>query len=328
MEAVMVVVMDILKSVKQVIHISKVLSVGMYTIRIIGCCETEEGYELPDSATGFLEKLPNDKNKWDLVYILNPQEQVVLQASSAIPVAGYEDGPMPYRIFQESSGNYLWLRMNKDKSSCLEYRISGNWNVWELLYDSTLSSSSNYFEELAYIFPYSILNKGGIMFHGVVMEWKSMGIIICAHSGVGKTTHTRMWRDQEGALILNGDRALCCREETTWYTYGSPWNGSSGECINRKAGLKAIVLLEQAENNQILHLSRLQGAKELIPLAFAPAWEPELLNHALDSIDEITCGIPVFKLRCRPEEEAVSILKQELEKLRYEKLQSEGGLRQ
>ncbi len=308
-------VMGTIEAVKQrTLHTSDMILVGSYQIHIIGCCDAEEEYELPDMATRFLAEKPTYRQHWNLLYIIVPQNQPAVPDAEVVLVARFEDGPMPYRIYKEATGNYLWIRMNKDKSSCLEFRISRNWNVWELLYDCTAGRSPNYFEELAYIFPYSVLNKGGILFHGVVMEWNTLGILVCAHSGVGKTTHTGMWKEQEGAHILNGDRALCCREEEDWYTYGSPWNGSSNESINHKVMLKAIVILERAEDNQLLQLSRLQGSKELISLVFAPAWELELMNHALDRIDEITDHIPVYKLKCRPEAEAVALLKQELEK--------------
>jgi hypothetical protein len=39
------------------------------------------------------------------------------------------------------------------------------------------------------------------------------------------------------------------------------------------------------------------------------------MNHALDLIDGIVRDIPVLKLGCKPDTEAVALLKQELNKL-------------
>jgi hypothetical protein len=139
-----------------------------------------------------------------------------------------------------------------------------------------------------------------------------MGIVISAYSGVGKTTHARMWRDYENALILNGDRALCCKEDEEWYAYGAPWSGTSGESIQRRIKLKAIVILEQAKTNEVTTLSPLQGAKELLQHSFTPYWDEELVDCTLKTIDSIVVNIPILKLRCRPDQEAVATLKLEL----------------
>jgi hypothetical protein len=74
-------------------------------------------------------------------------------------------------------------------------------------------------------------------------------------------------------------------------------------------------VLEQAELNEASVLSPVRGALELIQLAFAPTWEEKLLNASLDSIDSIAQNIPVFKLKCKPDIEAVGVLKEELKKL-------------
>lgn len=289
------------------------ISIGLYKINISCFYNNKAAYVLPDDIALFQDDSAEENTDWNIDYSILPQQKFI--EPETLPMMSYEEGPMPYRIYKVDSESYLWIRKDKDKKNCLVYRISRNWSLWELIFDRTKGYSFNYIDELAYIFPYSILDKGGIMFHGVVMEWQALGIIVCAHSGVGKTTHTKLWKDHQNAFILNGDRALCCREEGTWFTYGAPWNGSSRECLNRKTILSAVVILEQAEVNQVIRLTPLRGACELISLTFAPAWEPVLMNCSLDLIDEIACNIPILKLKCTPDIEAVAVLKSELEKL-------------
>ncbi len=290
-----------------------VISMGNYAVRLIGACEENTSYELPKEASMFLVDGTLDRSEWNLLYFIVPRKE--FKEPEGKPLAGYEEGPVPYRVYKEADGYYIWVRKDKDKNNQLIYRISKNWSIWQLLFDRTGGGSPDFFAELAYIFPYSVLNKRGIMFHGVVMEWNDMGIIVCAHSGVGKSTHTGMWKTGEGAQILNGDRALCFQREKQWYTSGAPWNGSSMECMNKSIQLRAVVILEQSETNWVVRLTSRQGALELISLTFAPAWEQELMNHALDLIDGIVRDIPVLKLGCKPDTEAVALLKQELNKL-------------
>lgn len=294
----------------KVSYFPTVLSMGNYAIRLMGKYEENTSYEVPDDASLFLADGIADRSEWNMLCFIIPRKEFAEPEGK--PLAGFEEGPVPYRIYKEDSGNYLWVRKDKDKNNHLVYRISKNWRIWELLFDHTGGGSPDFFMELAYIFPYSVLNKQGIMFHGVVMEWKTMGIIVCAHSGVGKTTHTEQWKTGEGAHILNGDRALCYRKKEQWYTCGAPWNGSSLECLNQNVELRTIVILEQSETNQVVKLTGRQAALELISLTFAPAWDQELMNMALDLIDGITREITVLKLRCRPDYEAVTLLKREL----------------
>jgi hypothetical protein len=289
------------------------LSIGTYSIHV-SYPESNYGlYYLPDRTEQFLNDNLTKSNKLKINYTIRFENSFIEPEDT--PIAGFDDGPFPYRIYQTSFGDYLWIRKDKYDEIQLVYRISNDWSSWKLIIDKSGSLGTYSFAELAYIFAYSVLNKGGVMFHGVVMEWQSMGIIFCAHSKVGKSTHTRMWRDNENALILNGDRALCCKEENSWYTYGAPWCGSSEEYSNRKVPLSVVVILERAEFNEVSVLSPLQGAMELIQLTFAPAWEENLMNCSLDSIDSIVQKVPVLKLKCRPDLEAVGVLKAELQKI-------------
>ena len=300
---------------KQILLSNKQLkmSIGPYKIGILHLAVDPLTYYLPVSTEQFLDNNEIHMQVLDISYVIQLEDS--FREPEDVPVTGLDEGPSPYRIYRVGSGDYLWIRKKSNRQIKLVYRISENWSVWTLLVDNSGSQGTHSFAELAYIFAYSILNKGGILFHGVVMEWMGMGIIVCAHSGVGKTTHTRMWRDTENALILNGDRALCCKQENKWYAYGAPWSGSSQEYRNCKTPLVAVVILEQEEENQVSILSPLQGALELIGLTFAPIWEERLLNCSLDTIDNIVQSIPVFKLKCKPELESVKVLKVELEKL-------------
>lgn len=294
------------------------LSIGIYSIYIKNLTNGEL-YYLPDSAKEFLctKEYLSTKDTYISEYNINYtiQFEEIVEPDYA-PKTRFDDGPFPYIIYQVPSGDFLWIRKNKYNMILLAYLISSDWSTWRLVTDNSESNGDHSFAELAYIFAYSILNKGGILFHGVVMEWQGMGVIVCAHSGVGKTTHTSMWRDNENAQIHNGDRALCCKEENRWYAYGAPWCGSSNEYTNHKVPLKAIVVLEQAVLNEVVVLSMLAGTLEIIQLAFAPTWEDKLMICSLNHIDDIIKNVVVLKLKCRADLDAVAVLKTELEKYR------------
>lgn len=287
------------------------LEIGPYRIDIVNRQDKE--YLLPQKAEQFLVP-PLTYEDADMHYTILTEEEFHEEQQEP-PVEFCDYGPHPYRLYQCCNGEYLWIRKNYKNEIKLVYRIKNGWNDWQLIYDRQDRYGIHSFEDLVYFFAYSILQKDGILFHGVVMEWNKMGIVVCAHSGVGKTTHTRMWRDHENALILDGDRALCCMEEEQWFTYGAPWCGSSKEYRNQRAPLRAFVILEQYEENEVCVLDPLQGVLGLLQLAFAPSWDSSLMNAAIDTIDKVAQTLPVLKLKCQPNLDAVKILKAELEKI-------------
>lgn len=294
---------------------SLLLSIGNYRIHLLCLSEIFSPCYLPERVENYLYRCEDSAVQLDFIY------EIQLKSSPNIPkdkpIAAKEDVPFPYQIYEIRENGivqYIWIWKNKKDEIQLIYKITEEWSRWTLIIDNTGSKGIDAFAYLSHIFAYSILNKSGIMFHGVVMEWKGIGILVCAPSGTGKTTHTNMWKTTEGATIINGDRALCMIEEGVWYAYGAPWSGSSLENLNCKVKINVIVVLEQSNHNELSLLSGIQGGLELIQLAFAPNWNEGMLNKAMDAIDSIIQNIPILKLSCRPDLEAVRVLKEGLRK--------------
>lgn len=220
-----------------------------------------------------------------------------------------------YNVFQDENNDFIWRQDDLNKGCLLKYKINSSWDKISLIYSNKNIDDKFLFEYLGRIFFYSVINYGGIVLHGVLMEYKDKGIIISAPSGIGKTTHARMWRDRERALIINGDRALCRKIDGKWTGFGMPWCGTSGEYINRDVGISAIVVLEQAKENLIEKLDTFQAFNHMIPNITAPTWEKKLLNKAMDYLEDMVNEIPVYKLKCTPDIEAVEVLKKEIDKL-------------
>jgi hypothetical protein len=131
-----------------------------------------------------------------------------------------------------------------------------------------------------------------------------MGIIFSAPSGTGKSTHANLWVRHLGAMILNGDRAALRTVNNEVNVYGTPWSGSSHLFLNRKAPLKAIVLLEQASYNKIEELPRDRAVSLLTPRCFLPYFDSELMELSICNLEEIIKRIPIYLLKCRPDYEA------------------------
>lgn len=217
------------------------------------------------------------------------------------------------RVYYLPTGETRWdfVRSKRDEL-LLRYLVNAEWNKITLQQDNTKTQGIVAFEYLAQMMPGICLKQGILTLHCALVEYNGMSIAICAPSGTGKTTHARLWRDHKNALILNGDRALCRRKEGCWIAYGSSWSGTSGEQINRHAPLKALVILERAEENFVIRLKSTELFAGVFPHILYPSWDKKMLELAMDQLENLLLSVPVYRIKCRPETEAVDILYQSI----------------
>lgn len=201
----------------------------------------------------------------------------------------------------------------------LQYLYDTKESSITLLEDQTETDGFAAIEYLSRLLPGLLLQQEALTIHGVLMEHDGRGIIVSAPSGVGKTTHTHLWRDHKHAITLNGDLSACYLKQTDhgpiWTGFGTPWCGTSGECMNREVPITAIVALERADQNEAVRLDGFEAFKAVIPQLQLPAWDKRLAETGADLLIEMLNTIPVIRLRCRPDVDAVDTLDQALQKL-------------
>lgn len=169
--------------------------------------------------------------------------------------------------------------------------------------------------DLAGVFAHMVLDEGAVVLHAAVMRWRGQAILFCAASGTGKTTQVSLWQQAEQVEVINGDRALCIPGNGSWSVHGQPWCGASRQCLNTSAPLGAIVLLEQAQRNEVERLPPFDAVLGLLPRVFAFPWDPDAAGKVITALDSITGQVPVLRLRCRPDLDAVRVLRQALDRL-------------
>lgn len=187
------------------------------------------------------------------------------------------------RVYRLPRGETQWdFVRSRGEKLLLRYRVNAAWNVITLMQDNTQTQGTTAFEYLAQMIPGACLRQGILTLHCALVEYAGMAFAVCASSGTGKTTHARLWRDYKNALILNGDRALCRRTENGWMAYGSPWSGTSGEQINRKAPLKALVILERAGKNSVSCMKNSELFAGVFPHIIYPSWNRKMAEQVMD----------------------------------------------
>jgi hypothetical protein len=191
-----------------------------------------------------------------------------------------------------------------------QLRTNENWTKASILYlDSDPDMISIFTGSLGEIlFRNRILFHKGIVIHAAAIEWNGKGILFSAPPGTGKTTQANLWKKYLGAKILNADRPAVKLNEGGAYVYGTPWSGSSPRYLNKKAPLAAIVMLEQAKVNSLQRLDKKEAISYLMPRSFLPYYNMEMMNQAIDNLENMIQTAPVYLLRCRPDKEAMEMV--------------------
>jgi hypothetical protein len=147
-----------------------------------------------------------------------------------------------------------------------------------------------------------------------VVEHNSKGFLLAGASGVGKSTHARLWRQHKNALILNSDRGCCYMQQQQWMAFGTPWCGTGGEQINRQVPVQALVILQQADYNRVTPLQGHERLMEVMPQLFT-RWDSALQEKLFTLLGDFLETIPVLRLECTPDVRAVDTLYDYLENL-------------
>ncbi len=144
-----------------------------------------------------------------------------------------------------------------------------------------------------------VIENGGILMHGAVIEYNHGAYMFTAPSGTGKTTHIRQWKKLYGdkVQIVNGDKPLMRYIDGEFMVYGTPWCGKEHFNRNVKVPLKGIVLVARGEENLIERISPDQFNQFLIRQVYLPKNSEGILK-SLDFADRLFTTVPLYRLEC------------------------------
>lgn len=136
-----------------------------------------------------------------------------------------------------------------------------------LLNKMTADTTVEEAEELAFAsaFNRSIISHNGMLVHSSAIEYRGKAYLFSASSGVGKSTHTALWRKAFGSdvKIINDDKPVVRFSDEKPVVFGTPFNGGSGLSDNISAPLGAVVFLERGESNSVRKPDNIEIIKRL-----------------------------------------------------------------
>ncbi len=151
--------------------------------------------------------------------------------------------------------------------------------------------------------------KDTFIIHAVVVSYEGKGYLFLGPSGIGKSTHARMWLEHiEGTELVNDDFPVV----RDGIVYGSPWGGFHTPCYrNVSYPIGGIVRLSQAPYNKIHRLSGIEAFLNL----YGSDMGSRLNNFIDEDIDKgmhqkkdkLAQTIPMWHLECLPDEAAARL---------------------
>jgi hypothetical protein len=165
---------------------------------------------------------------------------------------------------------------------------------------------------MMYPFEGRLLYKGGIVLHGAAVEYNGKGFIFTGISGAGKTTQAHLWQKYRNALIINGDSPSIRMKDGIPYLYGTPWCGTSGESINRKAHLSAVIMVKKGDTNSIRELKGTSAFLAILANVHHSCFDKTSYDLSISNVEYMIKQIQVFELTCTISEDAVKILEKEI----------------
>lgn len=149
-----------------------------------------------------------------------------------------------------------------------------------------------------------IIDFDSFLFHSAVVEVDGKAVAFAAKSGVGKSTHVRLWQKNfKDCRILNGDKPFFNVNGDKITVYGSPWRGKEGIGYNGKAELCGICFLTRAEKNS----ARKMTPEEAFSKMFLQISFPKELEHKIkitELLHTLSRKVPCYELFCNMNDDA------------------------
>ncbi len=161
-----------------------------------------------------------------------------------------------------------------------------------------------------------LIERMACSMHAAVISADGSGYAFAAQSGVGKTTHIKLWKKifKDRCEIINGDKPILTFDDKNVYASGSPWCGKEGFSKNTTVPLKAVCFLERAEIPSIRRLSSSEIIDRLFYQLSIPHKDAGLTSKCLKIAHMLMESVPFYLLRCNISDEAVKIAYEEMNK--------------
>ncbi len=180
----------------------------------------------------------------------------------------------------------------------------------------TDQTTEDLFHAIRLFFLFLAQRNGLFAIHSASILYREKAWLFSGHSGMGKSTHTKLWHDLLGTPYVNGDLNLLGIQENRIMVYGIPWCGTSEIYTTKNYELGGIVLLgRDPEKDYLEKLTPADKILRVMQRMISPTWKEGLLTRNLFFAEEIAHRVPVLHLSCTKNPSAMDVIKAEIDRL-------------
>lgn len=182
-------------------------------------------------------------------------------------------------------------------------------HAWKNALIFPVYEKSNMNSLLCQFFYAKAIQKRILYFHSSLISYKALGLMFLGPSGVGKTTQAELWSKYCEAQIVNGDVSFVEEKNGNFFGWGTPWHGSSPYCENMNVPISALIVLKKGKVTSIRELMGFEKVTSVSSNVIYPQWVENGMEICIKLLDHLLNALPVYELSCRPDKEAVDIVR-------------------
>ncbi len=245
------------------------------------------------------------------------KDSVICHIRTGRHIAGEEMSPT-FSSRSEDKIVHVWLKPDECKLS-LSDLMSGRtyWlqadRQWHTVSTDWIPGSSESFACLNDILMIAFVYRSAFFHtttvHASAVAVHDQGCAFVGPSGIGKSTHSRLWIQYiPGTRLLNDDQpVLRLHPDGTVMLYGTPWSGKTTCYHNEGVRLKALFFMQQALENHLTRLSGIEAFQQLMK-ATSLMGRDTITFQAISQTQAYVCGaVQAYRFKNRPDKDAVSL---------------------
>lgn len=226
-------------------------------------------------------------------------------------IGTYDSGELSHRVCTNASDDYLIEMISFEKEHLGTLVCDARFGVCRLYLDSPSVHHTHCTENaLMLAFAFAGAHHGILLMHASVPMVGKQGFLFLGKSGMGKSTHSRLWLAAYSEVHLLNDDNPAVRydaEAQKAYVYGTPWSGKTPCYRNLRREIGGFLRLHQAPHNEIHRQKPVEAFSSILSSCSSMIWDKALYSAICDTIGHIVTCTPCYDLECLPDLEAARL---------------------
>lgn len=199
--------------------------------------------------------------------------------------------------FPETAG-HLAPYVTPDDTEGERVRVrEGDWAQWRSI--GGQEDAAGEYSVLSIPASEALMEQERFLFHAVAFRWRGRAWLICAGSGVGKSTQIKtLQKLYPGEFsVICGDRPILhCPDDGAVTVYPSPWNGKENWSGAQAAPLAGIILLRRGDENQVRPIKPKAAAARVFTSVFSSSETEGDIRRAAAFAERLLHAAPVWEM--------------------------------